>query len=105
MNERPIPSAAMRDPRAVEMLRVWLAEGKLHCSLKVGSYVDSGIEEEKAWGIILADVSRHIGDALQSAFNYDEDVAFKIKDYFNEELASPTTPRKGALAEQKDKKD
>ena len=37
-NERPIPQAALRDATAVEILRVWIAEKKLHCSLKVGMY-------------------------------------------------------------------
>ena len=29
---------ALRDNDAVEMLRVWIAEGRLHCSIKVGMY-------------------------------------------------------------------
>lgn len=37
-NERPIPEGALRDKDAVEMLRVWIAEQKLHCSMKVGMY-------------------------------------------------------------------
>jgi hypothetical protein len=36
MNDRPIPSAALKDENSVEMLRVWIAEQKLHCSIKVG---------------------------------------------------------------------
>ncbi|WP_371869519.1 DUF5076 domain-containing protein [Telluria antibiotica] len=35
MDERPIPPAALQDPNAMEMLRVWVAGGQLHCSLKV----------------------------------------------------------------------
>ena len=34
----PIPEAALRDGNSVEMLRVWIAEKKLHCSIKVGMY-------------------------------------------------------------------
>jgi hypothetical protein len=34
MNERPIPVAALRDKSSVEMLRVWIAERKLHCSIE-----------------------------------------------------------------------
>ncbi|MYN42917.1 DUF5076 domain-containing protein [Duganella sp. FT109W] len=65
MNERPIPSAARRDIDAVEMLRVWVAEKQLHCSLKIGMYRDGmGIDEELAWGTILADAARHILKAL-----------------------------------------
>lgn len=51
MNERPIPSAALRDAASVEMLRVWVAEQQLRCSLKIGMYRDGmGIDEESAWG-------------------------------------------------------
>ena len=38
LNQRPVPEAALRDNDAVEMLRVWIAEGRLHCSIKVGMY-------------------------------------------------------------------
>jgi len=33
LGQRPVPEAALRDKDAVEMLRVWIAEGGLHCSL------------------------------------------------------------------------
>jgi hypothetical protein len=47
------------------MLRVWIAEKKLHCSMKVGMYRETmNIPEEKAWGKILADVARHFANAL-----------------------------------------
>ncbi|KAB8042291.1 DUF5076 domain-containing protein [Janthinobacterium aquaticum] len=65
MNERPIPLAAQRNIDAVEILRVWVAERQLHCSLKIGMYRDGmGIDEELAWGVILADAARHISKAL-----------------------------------------
>ena len=64
-NERPIPPSALRDPNSVEMLRVWIAEGGLHCSLKIGMYRDTTkIPEEVAWGMILSDIARHIANAL-----------------------------------------
>ena len=37
LNQRPIPEAALRDEDAVEMLRVWIAERGLHCSMKVSA--------------------------------------------------------------------
>jgi hypothetical protein len=47
------------------MLRVWIAERKLHCSMKVGMYRETmKIPEEKAWGVILADVARHVACGL-----------------------------------------
>jgi hypothetical protein len=66
MNEQPIPPAAIGDEDAVEMLRVWIAKHKLHCSLKAGMYRDMNIDESVAWGTILADTARHIAMAMNS---------------------------------------
>ena len=67
LNQRAIPEAALRDSNAVEMLRVWIAEQGLHCSLKVGMYRESTtVPEEKAWAKILADVARHVANALHA---------------------------------------
>lgn len=97
MNERPIPEAALRDDDAVEMLRVWIAEGKLHCSLKIGMYRESmGIEEEVAWGTILADAARHISKGLHSGYGESEEQSLeKIRKNFNGELAAPTSKVQG----------
>lgn len=97
MNERPIPEAALSDKNSVEMLRVWIANRKLHCSLKVGMYQESmNIEEEKAWGMILADAARHIAQALESGYSMDSKESLrKIRDAFAKELADPTSSADG----------
>ena len=97
MNERPIPSAALRDEDAVEMLRVWIAENKLHCSMKVGMYLETmNIPEEKAWGVILADVTRHLAAALESGYSANRiDAIQKIRDSYLKELAAPTSKAEG----------
>lgn len=99
MNERPIPTAAQRDAASVEMLRVWVAEKQLHCSLKIGMYRDGmGVDEELAWGTILADAARHIARALHPE-NADEERAAlqKILRGLNEELTAPTSDLKGGF--------
>lgn len=100
MNERPIPSAAVRDENSVEMLRVWVAERQLHCSMKVGMYQEGmGIAEVDAWGTILADVARHLADALESKYGTDKEAAItKIKDGFLAELSKPTSKTDGGFA-------
>lgn len=97
MNERPIPEAALRDENSVEMLRVWIAEEKLHCSLKIGMYRDTmDIAEEKAWGTILADVARHVANALKAGYSSDvRESIEKLKETFIEELESPTSETAG----------
>ena len=54
----PIPAAASRDPRSLEILRVWIAGGEQHVALAFGMW-----EEPSAWGVLLADLARHIAEA------------------------------------------
>lgn len=69
LNQRPIPEAALRDENAVEMLRVWVAEQRLHCSMKVGMYRETTqFPEEEAWGTILADVAMHLANAMERQY-------------------------------------
>ena len=97
LNQRPIPEAALRDEDAVEMLRVWIAERKLHCSMKVGMYRETmNVPEEKAWGTILADVARHLANALESGYSTNAGESLqKIRDSFINELGLPTSEAKG----------
>jgi len=97
MNERPIPAAALRDNDSVEMLRVWIAEQKLHCSLKIGMYRETmNVPEETAWGVILADATRHIAKAMEEKYAVNQsDVIKKIRDKFLQELGDPTSDAKG----------
>ena len=97
MNERPIPEAAVRDKDSVEMLRVWIAEQKLHCSMKIGMYRETmNVPEETAWGVILADVTRHVAMALENKYSVDKsEVIQKIRDKYLKELGDPTSDAKG----------
>ncbi len=96
MNERPIPPAALNDENSVEMFRVWIAQNKLHCSIKIGMYSENNIDEEDAWGTILADCARHITMALSREFGANQEVSIqKIRAKFNAELAEPTSEATG----------
>jgi hypothetical protein len=99
MNERPIPPPALRDENAVEMLRVWIAERGLHCSMKVGMYQEGmGIPEVDAWGTILADITRHLADALQSKYGLSQDDSInKIKESYLSEISKPTSNTDGGF--------
>jgi Domain of unknown function (DUF5076) len=79
------------------MVRVWIADRGLHCSLKVGMYREtSKIPEEKAWGKILADVARHVANALESGYAADAAATrLEIRDEFLREIADPTTAVSG----------
>jgi Domain of unknown function (DUF5076) len=97
MNVRQVPEAALRDPDAVELARVWVAEEGLHCSLKIGMYHEStDVDERRAWGTILADMTRHIANALRDAYGLDTEKSIDlIRDAYIAELASPTSDTKG----------
>lgn len=99
LNERPIPEPALRDPDSVEMLRVWIAEKGLHCSLKIGMYRETmNVAEEKAWGKILADVARHIANALQTGYAVDPEEALQtIRDSFLAELQNSGAEARGGI--------
>lgn len=101
VNQRPIPEAALRDENAVEMLRVWIAERGLHCSMKVGMYRETmNVSEEKAWGTILADVARHVAKALESGYSTDAAESLqKIQNSFLKELGAPTSDAKGGFTQ------
>jgi hypothetical protein len=100
MNAREIPPAALRDGDAVELLRVWIAEQGLHCSMKIGMYADEGASAEiAAWGVILADLAQHVADALSAeGLGARADLLEGIVENFNEEVSSPTSERIGQAA-------
>jgi hypothetical protein len=105
-NKRPageliIPPAALADERAVEMLRVWIAAGGLHCTLNIGHWQRcQGIEEDLAWGKVLADTIRHIANALheESGVSSEETIRRLFKS-LERELAEPTTKHRGRFVD------
>ena len=84
------PDAALADPNANEILRAWVANGGLVCNLRPTSF-----PEASAWGIVLADVARHVANAIQGARGIPpEETIRQIRYLFNAELGSPSdTPR------------
>lgn len=99
MDEVRIPYAARLDPESIEMLRVWIAEHGLHCTIRIGIYEGRGDVEEDAWGTILADAARHVVRALDlQAPGRHPDALAKIRAKFLEELDDPTSPIRGNFA-------
>jgi hypothetical protein len=97
MKTLTVPPAALRDDQAVEMLRVWVAEKALHCSVRVGVYAKEGIEKETfAWGMMLADAMQHVADALSSeGYGDREEILGGVIKGFEAEIGSPTSRRDG----------
>lgn len=100
MKELVIPPAAQSDADSWELLRVWVADQGLHCSVKVGVYEAEGIPEERAWGTILADAARHIADAMAALGLRDAETALAaIRRHFEAELDVVSTKRSGSLVQ------
>jgi hypothetical protein len=65
MRELPTPQTVRNADDAVELARIWVAQGDLHVSLNIGMYeAASGPGESTAWGDIMADTFRHIARAI-----------------------------------------
>jgi hypothetical protein len=88
------PPAAVRDRSAFELLRVWVAEQGQHVSLRSGAW-----EDPFAWGIVLADLARHILQAeTLSRKDLDRDAFFqRMLEGFHAEIESPTDEPEGEL--------
>lgn len=88
-----IPVAAERDQRSFELLRIWIAEKNQHVSLRSGVWDDPA-----AWGIMLADLARHITNSYALNQGRDpEQVLQRIRAGFDVELDSPTDTPKPAM--------
>jgi len=93
-----IPPAAQRDDNAVQMLSAWVAEKDLHCTLNIGMWQNNGRPEPPAWGILLADVIRHIGNAMRDEYGMETDKTIEaVLDALHKELENPTSKVKGGF--------
>jgi hypothetical protein len=99
--ELPIPTEALTH-RSVEMIRVWLANEQQHVVLNIGFWEDRGLDERAAWGIVIADMIRHIADAHKAEYGHDgEETVSIIRRAIEAEMANPTSERLGQFVKEK----
>ena len=81
-----IPPAAM-ELGGVEVLRAVIVDGGLHVSLR------RAFEDPEAWGMLIADVVRHIARiyAKESAISEDA-VLERVRAIFEAEIEAPSDP-------------
>jgi len=92
-NELLIPPAAEEDPKAMEVIRVWVAKGGQHVSLNPLIWKDP-----QAWGIVLADLAGHVANAYEQALGLDRgETMRKITDLLVAELTNPTDSARGQM--------
>lgn len=84
MKELPTPpDAAAAD--ATELLRAWVIDQALHCTLRTGAFEDPGV-----WGELLADVVRNVAEALKEQEGRDAAETVRlIRAAFDADLDAP----------------
>jgi hypothetical protein len=88
-----IPDAAESDPNSIELVRVWVANKGQHVSLKTGVW-----EDPFAWGMMLADLAKHVSKAYAMTANMDAAQALaRVKAGFAAETGMPTDEPKGGI--------
>jgi hypothetical protein len=81
-----VPPAAM-EQGGVEVLRAVIVDGGLHVSLR------RAFDDPEAWGMLIADVARHIARIYATEKNMSEgETIARIRAIFEAEMDSPTDP-------------
>ncbi len=74
----PIPAEIENDPEAMEMARVWVSDGGLVVSLRMGFTAEGpdGVNDEaSAWAALLAAMTHHAAQAIAEEGELDERTA------------------------------
>jgi len=81
-NQLAIPPGAAADAKAFELVRAWVAQGDLHVSLQMG-----GWDDPTAWGVVLADLVRHVARFYQEQKQLNPDATIaRVRDAMDAEL-------------------
>ncbi|MDB4664424.1 DUF5076 domain-containing protein [bacterium] len=73
------PAAADNDEYAVEMIRGWIAQRGLACSLNLGHWHhNSKVDERHAWGVLMADLTRQIATQLETVTEQDPSESLRM---------------------------
>ncbi|MBA2683716.1 MAG: DUF5076 domain-containing protein [Gemmatimonadaceae bacterium] len=81
-DEMSPPPAASEDPKSFEIARLWVASDEQHVVLRTDVWPDPA-----AWGIVLADLARHVATAYQRKDGHDvEDVLERVLAGFHAEI-------------------
>jgi hypothetical protein len=71
---------------------------RLHVVLKLGKYIEDGEDEPVIWGIVLADIARHVARGLANQYELDELVVLSaLRERLTAELDQPTSQLRSEL--------
>src|SRR5436309_842887 len=95
--ELPIPDEANHANAAHELMRGWLIDNRLVCSL-----FPSAFEDPAVWGVLLADIANHIANALEECEGANRAAVLAvIRRAFEVEMQSPTDGHTGQFVDPK----
>ncbi|HYE25835.1 MAG TPA: DUF5076 domain-containing protein [Clostridia bacterium] len=98
MNELSAPPAARDNANAVELLRAWIVDNGLQCSMNIGGF---GEHELEMWGVLLSDIARHVADAHHQVEGGDLQEALNtIRENFDREISTPIEHEPGTPADE-----
>ncbi len=84
-DEIAAPPSARTDAKSFELARLWIADGSPRVALRVDLWDDPA-----AWGLLLADVARHIAVAYSQSAGHDAgDTLERVLIGFRAEFESP----------------
>ena len=82
---KPPPTALEKG--GTEILRAAIVEGGLHVSIL------PAFDDPEAWGMLIADVARHVARIYRTESNMPEDRTIeRIRNIFDAEMDAPTDP-------------
>jgi hypothetical protein len=84
-SELPTPPAVERAREAMEMARIWIVDGDEHVVISPNLW-----EDPAAWGLVLADLAKHVAAAYEAQGHERGAVLERIHDAFEVEWGSPT---------------
>src|SRR5437762_3306384 len=95
VSEIDIPPTALLEADADEFLRVWIAGGDAHVTLRMGVFGECELE---SWGMILADAARHVVAAYQDKHEIEAVKAYDlIEEGYRGRLAEKVTSTTNSL--------
>lgn len=86
MNSLPIPDEVQRATKAVEMARIWVADGNQVVVLSPHTWSDPA-----AWGLMLADLARHVAAAYGRNGHDVAATLNRVREAFDAEWKHPTS--------------
>src|SRR6187397_288672 len=90
--ELEVPREVLEAPGSQEILRAWVANEGLTCSLQPAIWADPG-----SWGVALADIATHVANAIHEQRGTDPSATLRrIQAVFNAEVDSPTDTPSGS---------